>query len=319
MRRRLIPASNRTRGRTSRVAGRRPRGESTKAPGADPVATSRRYVELVANVAGSATLIGALLYYFGWARAAATFRYFGIEIGLLDLSFQDYLLRSVRSTYFPLLTLVVIWLAALLLHRLIAGSRLVSPTGITLVAVGIAALVVGGLANFGYIRFSTAWPVIPALLLAGALACSYGADLLMTAGGTGPDVRRSVPASERALVGVVLVLLLFWLVSSYANFRGTRNAIAIDRDLELRPGVVVLSAGDLHLRGAGVTAEPLEGEDSAYRFCYRGLRYLVRSGGRQFLLPEHWQRGRDPVAVIRESDAVLFEFYSSVRPPSCPR
>ena len=31
---------------------------------------------------------------------AATYRYFGIEIGLLDLSVQDYLIRSIRSTYF---------------------------------------------------------------------------------------------------------------------------------------------------------------------------------------------------------------------------
>lgn len=318
MRRRLIPVSDPSRRRTSRVAGRRARGDpepTTTTPGGD---STGRYVELLTNVAGSATLIGALLYYFGWARAAATFRYFGIEIGVLDLSFQDYLLRSVRSTYFPLLTVVVIWLAALFVHRALKGSRVATAAAAVLIVAGVAGVVVGVLANFGRIVFPTAWPVIPALLLVGAVACSYGA-VLLPKGRDGTDGPRSVPPFARALIGGVLLLLLFWFVSSYANYRGTNNALAIDRDLESRPGVVVLSAADLHLRGDGVTAETLEGEDSAYRFCYSGLRYLVRSGGRQFLLPEHWQRGRDPVTVIRETDSVLFEFYSSVSPPPCPR
>ena len=106
-------------GRTSlnrhrHVAGRRPsrlRGLESERRGSGIAPAN--FLEWVTTVAGATTLVGALLYYFGWARASTTFSYFGIEAEVLGLSFQDYLLRSVRSTYQPLLVVAGVTLGFL--------------------------------------------------------------------------------------------------------------------------------------------------------------------------------------------------------------
>ncbi|TFV91718.1 hypothetical protein E4P40_05265 [Blastococcus sp. CT_GayMR20] len=270
-------------------------------------------MELIAGFAGAASLFGALLFYFGWTRAAATFRYFGIEIGLLDLSFTDLLLRSVRSTYFPLLLIAVLGLGAVLLHRRVINSAHAPVLGGGLVVVGAVGLLVGLIANAGVVTFRTAWPTVPAILLGGALACVYGAALRTKSTGTDP-----IPRTARLLVAGILLLLVFWLVSSYANFRGTTNAIAIVRDLAARPSVILLSERELHLRGSGLTVQTIDGDDSAYRFCYGGLRYLIRSDSQHFLLPEHWERGRDAVVVIEDDVSIRFEYLASTDPTFCP-
>lgn len=71
-----------------------------------------------------ATLVTALLYYFGWARAYAQARALGADPSVFGYTTQDYLLRSVDSLYFPLIILAALGLVALLLHLRIS-QRLV--------------------------------------------------------------------------------------------------------------------------------------------------------------------------------------------------
>ena len=61
------------------------------------------------------------------------------------------------------------------------------------------------------------------------------------------------------------------------------------------------------LAGTGITAA-VSVAPARYRHCYTGLRLLLRSGGRFFLLPEHWTPGQAPVLVVAESDSVRVEF-----------
>jgi len=72
------------------------------------------------------------------------------------------------------------------------------------------------------------------------------------------------------------------------------------------------------LAGAGITAAAVGVAPARYRHCYTGLRLLLRSGGRFFLLPEHWTPGQAPVLVVAESDSVRVEFRLSPSLAACP-
>jgi hypothetical protein len=269
------------------------------------------YLEWVTTIAGATTLVGALLFYFGWARSSATFSYFGIEADVLGLSFQDYLLRSVRSTYQPLLGLTVAALGAVALHRLLAGSPGAFPVGVAFLTFGSISVLFGLLSTLRVVTLRVDWPLVPVAYLAGAVLVVYGTGLMMAVEGLVSPDSTAVGVSRHPLVAGVILLLAFWVVSSYAGYRGTAVAEQITGQLDRRPSVVVLSEKDLRLHGSGVHVERIQGVDSNFAYCYSGLRFLIRSGGRQFLLPEHWRRGRDPVIVLNEDESTRFEYFRS--------
>jgi hypothetical protein len=72
------------------------------------------------------------------------------------------------------------------------------------------------------------------------------------------------------------------------------------------------------LAGAGITAAAVGVAPARYRHCYTGLRLLLTSGGRFFLLPEHWTPGQAPALVVAESDSVRVEFRLSPSLAACP-
>jgi Abnormal spindle-like microcephaly-assoc'd, ASPM-SPD-2-Hydin len=63
----------------------------------------------------------------------------------------------------------------------------------------------------------------------------------------------------------------------------------------------------LQITVAGVTEWPLDARDSAYRYRYEGLRLLVHSDGKYFMVPvrvegregDHSRAGRHPAAALR--------------------
>src|SRR3954447_6016069 len=57
---------------------------------------------------GPPTVVGALLYYFGWARTHSLFSYFGIDADSIGLSTTDYVLRSASAVWPSLGGLVVV-------------------------------------------------------------------------------------------------------------------------------------------------------------------------------------------------------------------
>lgn len=69
-------------------------------------------------------LVTALLFYFGWVRTRFQARALGYEPVVLDLSVQDYLLKSINVLFLPLILFV---LGVLVLHanhrRLVDAAR----------------------------------------------------------------------------------------------------------------------------------------------------------------------------------------------------
>src|SRR5215212_1056114 len=76
-------------------------------------------VQRLGLVAAPLTLITALLIYIGWARTAEVYRYFGVDLSFVELSNQDYVLRSIDGIYIPLGVILVLALCGLLLHSFI--------------------------------------------------------------------------------------------------------------------------------------------------------------------------------------------------------
>ena len=68
------------------------------------------------------------MFYFGQQWATGFFRYFGVQSTVLDLTVQDYLIRSVDGLIIPLIivvgtALVALWIHRLQLEALPAGAR----------------------------------------------------------------------------------------------------------------------------------------------------------------------------------------------------
>jgi hypothetical protein len=86
-------------------------------------------------------------------------------------------------------------------------------------------------------------------------------------------------------------------VAVYAQARGVREAAGVAATISRRPGVTLYSARRLHLEGPSIRETEPGGPDAAYRFRYSGLKLVVRSGGKWFLLPVNWTPGNRGAAL----------------------
>jgi hypothetical protein len=260
---------------------------------------------------GQLGAITALAYYFGWARAQAFLRYFGLDTSTVDFSTTDYVLRSVSAAYWPLMVLGTVVVLALALHPRIrtalerAGSRRGRYLDVAAaVGVGMLSLAVAGLYNVWV--FPRSIPVVPLLLTAGIAVVGYSWFLRWPgASRQATDVLRK--AQLVALAGLIAGGL-FWTCGSYATTVGETVAREYAEDLPYEAEVLVFSAQRLGLKGPGVQVDPIGDEASVHRFRYTGLRLLLRSGDRYFLLGKDWRPGHDSVFVLSESDTVRLEF-----------
>lgn len=69
-----------------------------------------------ATVVAPVTVIGALLFYFGYVSSRAQYAYFGIDVDTIGLSTQDYIMRSPQPLLVPLLVLTLIGVGFLTLN-----------------------------------------------------------------------------------------------------------------------------------------------------------------------------------------------------------
>jgi hypothetical protein len=65
---------------------------------------------------------------------------------------------------------------------------------------------------------------------------------------------------------------------------------------------VIYSSKRLQISGPGVTVVELPAASAEYRFRYSGLRLLIHSGGRWFLLPEGWSRSNAATVILLRDD-----------------
>lgn len=287
-----------------------PRVESGKH---SSVKTALEYAGLVI---APTTFLTALAFYFGWALTSARSLYFGIDASTLDFSTRDYVLRSTDALFVPLSLVVIGGLVAVGFHTLIsawmasgAGRRLLRSFAAIGVVAGLTIFVIGVVTLLGF-PFPSHYLVRPMTPGVGAILLAY---MLWLTGRLAqpmwePRVSVSRPASMTvvALVLSLAMLSAFWTISSYAKIEGESRAARLAATLGSRPRVIVLSKERLFIRGPGTYEARLSG--GGFRFRYSGLRLLVRSNGKYFLLPNGWSVSRGAAIVLSESETLRFAF-----------
>ena len=281
----------------------------------------RRALELVGLVVAPTTLVTALAFYFGWVLTNSRASYFGIDASALGYSTQDYLLRSADALFVPLgsvfsLGLGGVWLHAFAVRQLNAPAararlRIAARTAI---AVGGGLFALGAFAVFRPLSFSAHYLFAPASPGIGIALLAYGLHLLDRVAAAERPPARPVPsagpsirATALTLVALLVVLSGFWTASRYADALGRGRAERLAAALHLRPQVTVFAPKRLALASGDVVERRLA-SGGAYGYSYSGLRLLIRSGGKYFLLPEGWTRARDNAIVLADSPDYRFEF-----------
>jgi hypothetical protein len=274
---------------------------------AAPEPSSLTTVQLVGLIGGLTGILTALAFYFGWIFTDARSRYFDIDSSALGFSTQDYVLRSTSALFLPLGTILVLALIAAWVHELTtralaSGAQWPARVARWAIVVGLPLFVLGVIALFESISFSPSYLLPPASSGVGIALLAYGLYVL---------------GLSRGPLGLTLVLLLvvlsaFWTTSDYAEHLGHDRAVELAGELGDRSHVIVFSPRHLQIElAAGVTEQPLDARDSAYRYRYAGLRLLVHSGGKYFMLPAKWKHGHATAIVLADTPPLRFEFGSS--------
>jgi hypothetical protein len=285
----------------------------------------RKALELVGKIVAPTTVLSALLYYFGWARANAIYGYFGIDQSLLGFSTADYLMRSIVAAFEPLRWSLILSLAAIWFDHWFRSTltRQVGKTGsrrmgwIVGIVLGVGLLsLLGGPAVFLIslpmepLFFSASW-------VAGVALTAFGARLWLHlktvreaeegSDGWASMLPEGIKAMTTWLVVAMLCFSLFWFVSMYADVVGRWEAGQLAGRLDERPCVDVYSRTPLNLESRSIETEEMSADKEAYRYRYSGLRFLVRSADRFFLLPEAWSEENAHTIIIRDSDEIRVE------------
>ncbi|GAA2904254.1 hypothetical protein Acy02nite_85690 [Actinoplanes cyaneus] len=286
-----------------------------------------------AEVIAPVSLVSAVLFYFGYVSAHAQYEYFGVDVDVVGLGTQDYVMRSPQPLLVPLLTLALAGAGGLLLHlvlrrRIAVASRanrerrvrrllrVAESAGAVVLAAAVALL-------FAYPRIGLGeffGLLVPVLLICGAGLIWYTwrlADLLPPAAepaGRDPgepaaaDPAPRLRRGARFLLAVVLVAATFWATATVAQWSGRGLARDVAARPDHLPRVILDTKERLYLRSTIVEETRLpvaEGQDFHYR--YRRLRLLVTGKDRMFLIPEVWSASNTTL-VVPIDDTVRVQF-----------
>ncbi|HEX2031601.1 MAG TPA: hypothetical protein VHL78_09395 [Actinomycetota bacterium] len=279
-------------------------------------------LQTVATVIGPATLLSALAFYFGWVSTNATFTYFGLDASVLGLTVQEIVLSSTDAVFIPLGAILLIALAAIAAHSAVIrradrggdAAVLIERLSTAMIALGGVLLLLGIWAALEPLPFATPFLFQQLSSGIGIALIGYGLYARRRARAATPQRAAETPEQRRlwaagmALVWMLIALSLFWTMSEYAKALGRGRAQQLALGLGRQPSVVVYAQRDLHLGGPGIVKRALRGEEAAYRFRYSGLTFLVRSGGKYFLVPAGWTTSTGRVVVLPDTEAVRVEF-----------
>lgn len=163
-----------------------------------------QWASLIGTIAAPITVLGALLFYFGYVSSASEYAYFGINVDTIGLSTQAYIMRSPQTLLVPLLVLTLVSAGFLTLnaavHKRVTAAVIYASSGapgasaiqaqrvlrIKHIAyrsrlAGLVALAVGFIMLFAY-QYMRDWPfyglVTPLLIGIGAAIIAYASHIL---------------------------------------------------------------------------------------------------------------------------------------------
>ena len=162
-----------------------------------------QWASLIGTIAAPITVLGALLFYFGYVSSASEYAYFGINVDTIGLSTQAYIMRSPQTLLVPLLVLTLASAGFLTLNAAVRRRITSAVTHVPDVAdasaiqaqrvrhikrivlrwriSGLIALTVGFIMLFAY-PYMRDWPVYglvtPLLIGIGAAIIAYTSHIL---------------------------------------------------------------------------------------------------------------------------------------------
>jgi hypothetical protein len=265
-----------------------------------------RWYAIGTTFVAPATFVGTLLFYFGYVSARAEYSYFGVDVDTLGFSTQDYVMRSPQALLVPALLLLLIgaataavraglrsgWLGERVTERMILCGWALGGLGLVLVFL------------YAWLGGWTGYALVTPLVI------TAGVGLLALAGRS-----RGFPTNVVLMLTLVAVVSTFWATATLAQWTGRGIAQSTARHFDDLPAVVLDTHERLYLRDTVTTEQVLAptGTDKApdgqtFRYRYYGLRLLVQSGDRMFLVPERWDAS-DSTLVFDMSDVrVKFRF-----------
>lgn len=321
----IAPPSIKVRNRAATETSQRGRVGSSPATAAEdkdssasPSASALRSALSVITAVGTPlTIITALMLYFGWARSDAQSKWMGIDVSLFHFSAQDYVLRSVRTLFVPLLVVGVVGICWLELHRRIVASvdqhgntKAVRIAGTVTMCVGLSTAIVGVVLAAQHLHWPPGAVVFPLLLAAGAALAAYGHQLRRLGAapnGAGSSVARWQDVLQILLVGLIIAAAVFWALGEYAQIVGRGVALSFEQNISALPKATAISESPLSIDAPNVRTAPIVvGPKSLYRTT--GLRLLGESGGRLFLLNDGWSRRSGSIIVLADDKSISWQF-----------
>jgi hypothetical protein len=302
--------------------------EATKAPPAEDGAEGLSFARLkqLTSIIAPTTMITALLFYFGYIGTKSRFAYFGVYLDMTDLSNQQLLLYGLEVIYVPAALGFTAVLVAVAIHAGVIWLLDVRKSDTAALVIGLGAILLGilliGRALVGILVPQVADHEYPATT---QLALTLGPA--MTAYGIWICVRRArrATADDRGASAFVtwydgammkglrrsgqigaaglIVAGLFWTVHAFAWAYGPGLAYEDAVELPKRPEVVLDTTERLSDVPPLITESTLPAtKEAAFRYRYRGLRLLLASGGRLFLVPRNWTVQGRTLVVPYNSD-----------------
>ncbi|GAB2609097.1 hypothetical protein GCM10009696_13410 [Kocuria himachalensis] len=267
----------------------------------------------VSVIGPPATVVTALVFYFGWARAKAQAEWMGLHVNLFGYTTRDFALLSISALYLPLLLLVAlgmvwVWLDRILRRRVDRGAAGRLSTTLPRAALVGAVALIGLMVVLLFAERVYSPLYAPYLITVGVLVSAWAVRIRRyAAAGDGPQRPAEQQAVEATLLLVLVALLLFWGTSTFAEARGRGLAEALEVNLSWLPRAQVYSEEPLGLDVPGVTTHEL-GTDGAPLYRYDGLRLLSVSGERYFFLHEGWSVEEGTVVVLPDDASLRVQY-----------
>jgi hypothetical protein len=279
-------------------------------PEADP--RWKRAVDMLAVIGPPLTIATALLVYFGWARTDAQAKAMGLDVSLFGYTVQDFVLRSIPSLFIPLVWLLLVAAAWLSLDQFLAGhlaaGRVAGIRRLAAVILFVGLACAAAMWLVVIVQPERTVLFVPYIMAGGVLLAAWGLSLWRRAAeASGRSLAALSRGSEKTLVFCLVTLLLFWGTSDFAQALGRGLAVSYEERSALLPTAVVYSKDRLGISAPNVR-EQSSGTAEHPVYQYSGLRLLVVSGGRIFLLNEGWTLRSGKVVVLRDDPGMRVEY-----------
>lgn len=303
-----------------------------------------QWMNIATNIVAPTTLLGALLFYFGYVSSRAQYAYFGVDVDTIGLSTQDYIMRSPQPLLVPLLVLPLAG-AALFLADMVVRKRILraheadnvkGPKALRRIARSSAVcgliVVFAGIGLLFIYPYISDWPlyglVTPLVLASGAGLVAYAShlqrqiqDAMRHASGTRDSLPRAdllvpIPWAAKVLIYALIAASIFWAAATVAQWSGRGLAKSEAQHLDRLPSVILDTKEPLWLHDLGVEQTALlpalEGQTFHYR--YRHLRLLIQGHNEMFLIPDVWSAS-DSTLIVPLDSSVRVQFQFQNDPP----